>query len=33
MFLSPITKNLNRAILTKNLVTFIRWDGVTDEKF
>ena len=27
-----ITKNLNREILTKNLVTFKRWDGVKDEK-
>ena len=30
---SVITKNLNREILTKNLVTFKRWDGVKDEKF
>ena len=27
-----ITKNLNWEILTKNLVTFKRWDGVKDEK-
>ena len=25
--------NLNWEILTKNLVTFKRWDGVKDEKF
>ena len=30
---SVITKNLNCEILTKNLVTFNRWDGVKDEKF
>ena len=30
---SVITKNLNWEILTKNLVTFERWDGVRDEKF
>ena len=28
-----ITKNLNWEILTKNLVTFKRWDGVKNEKF
>ena len=28
MFLSVITKNLKWKILTKNLVTFKRWDGV-----
>ena len=33
MFLSLITKNLNWEILTKNLVTFKRWDGFNDEKF
>ena len=33
MFFSVITKNLNWKILTKNLVTFKRWDGVKDEKF
>ena len=33
MFLSLITKNWNLQILTKNLVTFKRWDGVKDEKF
>ena len=32
MFLSVVTKNLNWEILTKNLVTFKRWDGVKDEK-
>ena len=30
MFLSLITKNLNLEILTKNLVTFKRWDEVKD---
>ena len=33
MFLSIITKNLNSKILTENLVTFKRWDGVKAEKF
>ena len=33
MFFSIITKNLSWEILTKNLVTFKRWDGVKDEKF
>ena len=33
MFFSVIPKNLNWEILTKNLVTFKRWDGVKDEKF
>ena len=32
MFFSVITINLNGEILTKNLVTFKRWDGVKDEK-
>ena len=32
MFFSVITKNLNREILTENLVTFKRWDGLKDEK-
>ena len=32
LFLPLITKNLNWEILTKNLVTFKRWDGVKDEK-
>ena len=27
------TKYFNKEILTKNLVTFKRWDGVKDEKF
>ena len=31
MFLSLKTKNLNWEILTKNLFTFKRWDGVKDE--
>ena len=30
---SVITKNLNWEILTKNLVTFKRWNRVKDEKF
>ena len=30
---SVIIKNLNWQILTKNLVTFKRQDGVKDEKF
>ena len=29
---SVITKNLNCEILTTNLVTFKRWDGVKDEE-
>ena len=33
MFFSVITENLNWEILTENLVTFKRWDGVKDEKF
>ena len=33
MFFSAITKNLNREILTENLVTFKRWDGLKDGKF
>ena len=33
MFFSTITKNLNWEILTKNLVTIQRRDGVEDEKF
>ena len=33
MFLSVISKNLNWESLTKNLVTFKRWDGVKDERF
>ena len=32
MFFSVITKNLNWEILTKNSVTFKRWNGVKDEK-
>ena len=32
MFFSVVTKNSNWEILTKNLVTFQRWDGVKDEK-
>ena len=32
MFFSAITKNLNWEILTKNLVTFKRSDGVKDEQ-
>ena len=33
MFFSVITKNLNWETLTKNLVTFKRWDEVKKEKF
>ena len=33
MFFSVLTKNLNWEILTENLVTFKKWDGVKDEKF
>ena len=33
MFFSVITKNLNREILTQNLVAFKRWNGDKDEKF
>ena len=33
MFFSAITKDLKGEILTKNLVTFKRWDEVKDEKF
>ena len=33
MYFSVITKNLNWEILTKNFVSFKRWDGVKDEKF
>ena len=32
MFFSVKTKNLNWEILTKNLVTFKRWDEIKDEK-
>ena len=32
MFFSVITKNLNWEIVTKNLVTFKRWDDFKDEK-
>ena len=33
MFFSIITKNLNWETVTRNLVTFKKWDGVKDEKF
>ena len=33
MFFSVLTKNLNWEILTKNLVTFKKWDVVKDQKF
>ena len=33
MFFYGMTKNLNSEILTKNLVTFKRWDGGKDEIF
>ena len=29
---SEVTKNLNLEFLTKNLVTFKRWDGVKDNQ-
>ena len=32
MFFSVITKNLNWEILTKNLVTFKRWNGAKNGK-
>ena len=31
MFFSVTTKNLNLEILSKNLVTFKRWDRVKDK--
>ena len=31
MFFSNTTANLNWEILTKNLVTFKRWDGVKEK--
>ena len=31
MFFSAITRNLNWEILTKDVFTFKRWDGVKDE--
>ena len=33
MFFSVTTKNLNCEILTKNFVTFKRWDEIKNEKF
>ena len=33
MFFSVITKNLHWKILTRNLVTFKRWDGTENERF
>ena len=33
MFFSVITKSLNWKILTKNLITYNRLDGVKDRKF
>ena len=33
MLFSVLTKNLNWEILTKNLVTFKRWNGIKDGKF
>ena len=32
MLFSVTTKNSNWEILTKNVITFKRWDGVKDEK-
>ena len=33
MFFSVITNNLNREILTKNIVTFKGWDGLKLKSF
>ena len=33
MFFSVITKDLNWEILTKNLITFKRWQEVKEENF
>ena len=33
MFFSAIAKNLDWGILTKNLVTFKRWDGFKEKNF
>ena len=33
MFFSAITNNLDREILTKNLIAFERWVGAKDGKF
>ena len=33
IFFSVTTKNLNWESLPKNLVTFIKWDEIKDEKF
>ena len=33
MFFSIITKNLNWEMVTKNLITFKKWDGAKDGKF
>ena len=33
MFFSVLITNLNWEIFTKQLVTFIRWDGIKDQKF
>ena len=33
MFLTVVTENLNWEILTKNLVTFKRWDEVRMKNF
>ena len=33
MFFSVTTKSLNWEILTKNLITYNRFDGVKDGKF
>ena len=32
VFLFVITKNFNWKVLTKNLITFKRWNAVKDEK-
>ena len=33
IFFSVTTRNFNWEILTKNLVTFKRWDEIKDKKF
>ena len=33
MFFSVLTKNLNREIVIKNLVTSKRWNGIKDKNF
>ena len=33
MFFSVLSKNLNCEVLSKNIVTFKRWDGIKDKSF